>query len=74
MSDVTTRLEAQHMNPAITIISFVSILSSVQAAKPVSTGREVTVRSLVQGSGTVVCFEHARDMGHGAKSSARGGK
>lgn len=51
------------MNPAI--IAFVSILSTVQSTpvKPVEAGRCFTVRSLVQGSGTVKTFDHASDMG-----------
>ena len=51
------------------IIAFVSILSATALKGP-----SVTMRPLVQGSGTVVCFEHASDMPRHAVSFVRGGK
>lgn len=44
------------MNPSI-VISFVSVLA---AAQPAPSG--VKVRSLIQGSGSVVCFDRAKQM------------
>ena len=54
------------------IIAFVSILSTT--APSTLRGPSVTMRPLVQGSGTVVTFEHASDMPRHAVSFVRGGK
>ena len=53
------------------IIAFVSILSATPSTLR---GPSVTMRPLVQGSGTVVVFEHASDMSRHAVSFVRGGK
>lgn len=58
------RKEYAHMHPMV--LTMVSLLASQPTHAPqASKGHTVTVRSLVQGSGTVIVYENARDMGKG---------
>jgi len=57
------------MFPTFALVSILSV-SSASPAKP---GHTVTVRSLVQGSGSVVVFDSAADMPREVVSFVRGG-